>query len=208
MRKVIKVSLAVMTASCWSLASSAQDGQPSLSETLAWMDSTFNPHEGGSFGYGVEDAYVGEKLSKRRTETFTYDGCTMTLHIQDDPNTPLYSEGYTSTLYTFNLRDIDPTSIKTWQQASQFYGLSCDLDPTHQTCDTEEMEFQTRNKEPLIDEETHAVFRKLKGSDRESSSKRKTFVIRFFFNDVQYAGRFVSAFRHAVTLCGGKKSTF
>jgi hypothetical protein len=49
--------LAAMALGFWPVTATAQDAQPTLAETLAWMDSTFNPHrslsEGGSFGYGV-----------------------------------------------------------------------------------------------------------------------------------------------------------
>lgn len=132
----------------------------------------------------------------------------MSLHVEDDPSAPLYKQMYSSTTYTFNLRDIDPNSIKTWQLDSQHGGLSCNLDPNGMTCDLENMEFQTRNKAPLIDEASHTVFPKLQGRDHEADRKTKTFVAVFFFNDVEYASRFVKAFRHAVTLCGGKPSPF
>jgi hypothetical protein len=191
-------------------ASSAQDAQPTLAETLAWMDSTFNPHrsEGGSFGYGVVENYLKGKLIKRRTETFSYDDCVMHLLIQDDPRGQENEELYLSTRYSFNLRDIDLTSITTGQFDSQAGGLSCDLDRNTMTCDQEMMEFETRDKAGLIDEESHTVYPKLTGRDHESDSKSKTFVLEFFFNDVEYAARFVKAFRHAVTLCGGKASPF
>jgi hypothetical protein len=76
MRMIFKVVLASTVASFLSFASSARDAEPSLSEALAWMDSTYNSHQvnGGAFGHGVEEIYIDGKLSKRRTETFTYDG--------------------------------------------------------------------------------------------------------------------------------------
>ncbi len=54
------IALAVAAACLWTNGSTAQDEQPTLADTLAWMDSTFNPHisEGGSFGYGVEEDYL------------------------------------------------------------------------------------------------------------------------------------------------------
>jgi hypothetical protein len=132
----------------------------------------------------------------------------MHLLIQDDPGAQESEELYISTRYSFNLRDIDLTSIQTAQLDSQAGGLSCDLDPNTMTCDQEIMYFETRGKAGLVDEERDAVYPKLPGPDHESDSKSKTFVLEFFFNDVEYAARFVKAFRHAVTLCGGKASPF
>jgi hypothetical protein len=191
-------------------ASLARGEEPSLSETLAWIDSTFNPHksEGGSFGYGIEENYLRGKLIKRRTETFSYDGCVMHLLIQDDPRAQESENLYTSTRYSFNLHDIDLASIKTVQLDSQAGGLSCNLNPNTLTCDEEIMYFETRDKAGLIDEERHSVYPKLQGRDHELDSTSKTFVLEFLFNDVEYAAHFVKAFHHAVTLCGGKASPF
>jgi hypothetical protein len=121
------------------------------------MDSTYNSHQndGGAFGHGVEEIYIVGKLSKRRTETFTYDGCQITLRDNDDPTSPLYSNLYSSHVYTFNLRDIDPASIKLYLLDSQHGGLSCAIDPALMSCDIAEMEFETHNQAPLIDEDSH-----------------------------------------------------
>jgi hypothetical protein len=37
----------------------AEDAHPTLSETLAWMDSTYNPHQdtGGAWGHGVREIH-------------------------------------------------------------------------------------------------------------------------------------------------------
>jgi len=65
----IHIGLAAMALGFWPLTATAEDAQSTLAETLAWMDSTFNPHssEGGSFGYGVEENYLKGKLTKRRS---------------------------------------------------------------------------------------------------------------------------------------------
>ena len=193
MRMIFKVVLASTVASFLSFASSARDAEPSLSEALAWMDSTYNSHQvnGGAFGHGVEEIYIDGKLSKRRTETFTYDGCQITLHDNDDQTSPLYSSLFSSHMYTFNLRDIDPASIKLSLLDSQHGGLSCDIDQTHMSCDIAEMEFETHNQAPLIDEDSHTVFANLQGSDHEFKNKSKTFVAVFYLDDTEYAARFV-----------------
>jgi hypothetical protein len=211
MFRLITFSLVVISAAPFSVALSAPEATPpSLSETLAWMDSTFNPHsvEGGSFGYGIEENYVRGKLTKRRTETLTYDGCVMTLHLEDDPKASLYSEIYTSSVNSFNLQDIDPNSIREWQFDSHHGGLPCELNPVMMVCDMERVEFQTRNKSPLIDVVTHAVLSGIQGADRNSFSQSKTFVSVLLLDNIEYATRFVKAFRHAIAVCGGKPSPF
>ena len=71
------------------------------------------------------------------------------------------------------------------------------------------VEFETRNQEPLIDEEVHIVSPKLRGTNHETSYREKTFLAAFYMDDDKnYAGRFAKAFRHAIALCGGKSSVF
>ena len=95
-----------------------RDGE--LSETLAWMDNTYNPHPGvsGAFGHGRTGWYAnssgqaGESLQLESTETFKHDGCWIILHVEDSPFAELRRDVYGSDSYTFNLRDINPQSIK------------------------------------------------------------------------------------------------
>src|SRR5690349_3268145 len=64
-----------------------------LSETLSWMDNSYNPHPNvsGAYGHGRTGWYAPksggrpyeEVLVSGSTETFTYNGCQMTLHIKD-----------------------------------------------------------------------------------------------------------------------------
>lgn len=188
----------------------AQAEEPSLAETLAWMDSTYNPHErsGGGFGHGREEIFSEGKPFKRRFSFFTHENCTITLSNQDDPTAPLYSDLYTSAVYNFNLRDIDPASIKIYRYDAQAGGLSCDVDSQHMICDVAEIEFETRNQTPLIKENLHIVWPKLQGSEHEAHNNKPTFVATFYVDNSEYADRFAKAFRHAVALCGGKASPF
>ncbi|HEX3674860.1 MAG TPA: hypothetical protein VHU87_11345 [Rhizomicrobium sp.] len=188
----------------------AQSAESSLSETLDWMDSTYNSHgaSGGGYGHGLKETYSKGNLFERRTESFTYDGCEITLHEQDDPSAPLFSEMYVSYVEKFNLGDVDAASVKLYSASSQYGGISCDLVADAASCDMATIEFQTRNQKPLIAEQFHAVYPKLKGHDHDSTSANKTFVASFYLDDLEYAKRFDTAFRHAVQLCGGKPSTF
>jgi hypothetical protein len=188
----------------------AEDATPSLADTLAWMDSTYNPHtgEGGSFGHGHKEIYTAGTLFERQDETFKYNGCQLSLQYRDDPNSPLFDQMYGEIIYTFDLHDIDPASITVRQFDSQAGGLSCDVSPTTMTCDIAEIALETRNQVPLIAESVHTTWPHLQGADHEASSSKKTFVTTFFIDDTKYAARFEKALRHAIALCGGKKSTF
>ena len=200
----------VMIASWWSCRLFAQDAQPSLAETLAWMDSTYNPHDkaGGAWGHGREEIFSDGKPFRRRASSFTYNGCEITLQQQGDPAAPLYSELYTSSTFRFNLRHIDPKSVKLYFFDPRYGGLSCDFDLGNMVCSIAEMEFETRNQQPLMDEDLHLVWPKLSGSEHEARKSTKSFVGSFYIDDAEYAKRFAKAFTHAVTLCGGTPSPF
>jgi hypothetical protein len=178
--------VAITVASCWSSQSVAED-QPSLSETLAWMDSTYNPHynTGGSWGHNVFEAHNSDgKITVRRTSTFTYDGCQITLYSEDYP---VGLDGiHWTTIYRFNLRDLDPTAVTTDSM----------------------VEFRAHNQEPLVKEDVHTVYPKREGTEHETRSKGRTFFIVFYMDDIPYMERFAKAFRHAIALCGGKSSVF
>jgi hypothetical protein len=84
-----------------------------LSDTLSWMDNTYNPHTNhdGAIGHGRSDWYgPREVLADGYTETFTHNGCEMTLHIEKDR--PAGQQMYSSSSHSFNLSDINPQSIK------------------------------------------------------------------------------------------------
>jgi hypothetical protein len=183
---------------------------PSLTETLAWMDSTYNPHdtEGGSFGHGRYETYEEGKLWGRQSETLKYNGCDITLTIAEDPTAPLYASMATTIVHTFNLRDIDPRSIAVAKFSSQYDGLPCQAVLDGTTCDLAVLSFETRNQLPAVAYEVHSIFPRLKVKDHESSGTGKSFQASVLLDDVRYAERFEMAFRHAVALCGGQASTF
>lgn len=195
-----------------------RDGE--LSATLAWMDNTYNPHAevSGASGHGRTGWYAprnsdgqgGEYLAFGSTETLTHDGCKMTLHIEENPaNRAVYG----SSSYSFNLRDMNPQSIKI-STYSHGGGFRCeDYDSEERqllqmNCDHAEIVFRTRSEAPLIDEQSHTIFAELQGSDHESKGKSKGAGAFFEVDDVEYADRFAKALRHAVELCGGKPEPF
>jgi hypothetical protein len=183
--------------------------EPSLSETLGWMDSTYNPHE-SSPGHGKWETYIPDgkvfHIFQRRTTHFTYDGCSLSFTTQGG----LLVKNYQDTAsHKFNLGDIDPGSTHTTAYDSRLAATSCEAFPnTDMVCDIAEMTFQTRNQALVIDADYHFVYPELQGSDHDSYSKSKTYEAAIPLDDVNYAARFEKAFRHAVVLCGGKPSAF
>lgn len=188
-----------------------------LSETLAWMDNTYNPHKDAEVnGHGHTAWYAPNQSGNDvevsgSTETFTHDGCQMDLHIQDDHIAG--REVYISISYTFNLRDIDPKTIK-MSTFSHIGGWRCENYDAEQRrlmnldCDHAEITFSTHEGAPLINEKWDTVYVNLQGSDHENKSSNKGTRGYFEINDLAYARRFAKAFRHAVKLCGGKPEPF
>lgn len=192
------------------ISACSQDSE--LTETLAWMDNTYNPHKevSGAYGHGHTRWYAPkEVLASAVTETFTHDGCRMSLNIQDDPAT--HGEILITSTYTFNLHDINPQSIK-MSTFTHTGGLNCEflkesnLNP--QDCDQAEIVFLTHNEAPLIDEYIDAIYVNLKGSDHETKTSSKGTRAYFKVDNIEYASRFAKAFRKAVELCGGKPEPF
>jgi hypothetical protein len=205
------------------IASACSFHKSELDETLEWMDNTYNPHDNisGAYGHGRTAWYTPVTVNGSRTEfmasgeieTFTVKGCDMTLRTEDDKQARRASEIYHTATYRFNLRDIDPSSVKVTAY-SHLGGFSCavysadDLKNLGMNCDHAEMVFKTRNEAGLIAQEYHTVFPKLEGASHNSDSVGKTNDAFFGFNDVEYAQRFAKASTHAVQLCGGKASPF
>ena len=124
----------------------------------------------------------------------------MTLLSEENPaNRTVYG----SSSYSFNLRDMNPRSIKI-STYSHGGGFRCeDYDSEERqllqmNCDHAEIVFRTRSEAPLIDEQSHTIFAELQGSDHESKGKSKGAEAYFEVDDVEYAGRFAKALRHAV----------
>jgi hypothetical protein len=204
------------------MASGCSFHKSDLKETFEWMDNTYNAHENiiGAFGHGraawythTEIGGTNEEMVWGESESFTHKGCDLTLKIEDNRMATTMREVYSSTVYRFNLRDIDPSSVKV-EGSSHLGGLPCagytedELRTQGMNCDHADMMFTTGGEAGLIDEEWHTTFAKLTGDDHENHKSVKAKSAHFVFDDLGYAQRFGKAFRHAVELCGGKASPF
>ena len=190
-----------------------------LKETLLWIDQTYNPHDGGDNlgqGHGWEIHYLKkgnvEEITQKFNTTVTLDGgCNVVTRSETLP-VGVYSELSSVTTYKFNLRDIDPGSIRIKTYDLQKDVFSC-ADPEQVkdyelSCDNAEIEFLTRNGATAINEDRVAIFTKLTGSDHEPKSASKTNKSWWLVDDVPYSQRLAKTLKHAVELCGGQSSRF
>jgi hypothetical protein len=190
-----------------------------LKETLLWIDQTYNPHDGGDNlgqGHGWEIHYLKkgnvEEITQKFNTTVTLDGgCNVVTRSETLP-VGVFSEVPSVTTYKFNLRDIDPDSIKTKTYDLHKDVFSC-ADPEQVkdydlSCDNAEIEFLTRNGATVINEDRVTTFTKLTGSDHESTSASKTNKSWWLVDDVPYSQRLAKALKNAVELCGGQSSRF
>lgn len=191
-----------------------------LAETLAWMDQTYNPHEGGDNlgqGHGWEIHYLQKGQVEEVTENFKMtfvrlDGCNVAINSETLPE-GIFREAPSKTRYTINLCDIDPESIKIKTYDLHSKDVFDCSDPEQVKlyaldCQNAEIEFLTRNGATTINEEMVKTFTKLTGKDHELRSVSKTNKCWLVVDDVLYAQRLAKALKHAVELCGGKVSKF
>lgn len=215
---VLVVTIAVLGGSSF-YAYRAIAKRRDLEETLLWIDQTYNPHEGADNlgqGHGWEIHYLKkgnvEEIAEKFNTTITLaGGCNVVTRSETFP-VGVYSETPSVTTYKFNLRDIDPDSIKIKTHDLHKDVFSC-TDPEqvklfHLNCDNAEIEFLTRNGATSIDEDTVATFTKLTGSEHESRNVSKTNKGWWVVDDVPYSQRLAKALKHAVELCGGQTSRF
>jgi hypothetical protein len=191
-----------------------------LVETMAWMDQTYNPHEGGENwgrGHGDETHYLRnakqtEDITQEFHQTLAYKGgCTVVIHYETVP-IGVYRTMYSKGDYTLSLCDIDPATIKIDKFDFHKDIGGCD-DPGQVSsfelnCTSAEVEFHTWSAIPKIKDNGITTFANLTGKDHEAKRDSTNSKGWFIVDEVAYAERFAKALKHAVELCGGKQSKF
>jgi hypothetical protein len=179
-----------------------------LSDTLAWIDNTYNRHEDWAPGKGHKRYPATGKVLTQSTETFAVTGCQLvTLRIEESPYSEIGQSVYGEDTYAFRLRDVDPQSIEVAPPNDGL--LVCDMDlPSHRPCNYTDIDFGTRVAAPLIEATWHQIYPDLKGPDHFHDSRQKVTTAYFLVEGVDYANRLAKAFRHAVELAGGKPLGF
>jgi len=135
-----------------------QTNSPSLEDTIAWMDNTYN-HSGR--GFVVQSERHTNHWSFEETSRFTYSQGRMVL-IQVEPGDTNWRGGspvgkWATYDFSFNLRDIDPTTIHV-QPLSSIYMSDC-TNPEEARelgdCGSQaEVQFSIRDEQRLIQKVT------------------------------------------------------
>src|SRR5437773_9492184 len=156
-------------------AAVSQSG-PSLQETDAWIDHTYNDERRGLFQQWNRDG----KLYVEYIEDLAVNRCTMTRTVHEVAHTKGAEEIWMeSNVVTFALGSIDPTTVNV-VPFSNWVGSSC-LNPVEVKvnqldCSTQaEVRFKTRNSDRVIQTKMHIVFPKLTG---QSQTRTPTVLIR------------------------------
>ena len=145
-------------------ASKKQEG-PSLSETVAWIEQTYNPHEGGR-GHGHVSSYRqspdprGKPTYTESAETISAKGCAFTLRIDDDTSASTSGKTQWVSTFSFNLTDVDSKSITVTASDSRL-GTSCSDAEVGKSggssCDQANIDFSIQNDAPLVEVENRGV---------------------------------------------------
>jgi hypothetical protein len=208
MWRAVRLSLAVLLFSLPSFGQVKATG-PSLEDTFKWMDQTYNGGRRGLFQQSTRDG----KLYVAYLEDFTYTQCSISHTVKELPDSKGAKYVRTqSNVEVFNLRDIDPTTVKVIPFDSTA-GTSC-LDPdevkrSKLSCDGQaEVRFSTRNEAPKINYHSVTIFPGIpenKPNHKLDQTGTQSYAA-FSMYDTAYAKRFAKAFSHAVELCGGTRS--
>lgn len=208
---------------------------PSLQETLSWIVNTLQPQEGNAV-YTIKPQFESPDNLNKQIESyhrefisdFSHTGTKVSFKIvvtDNDMGLLLGLHLEETQVETFDLSDIDPTTVKTVVNDC----LYCKPDKVQVTV-------QTRNARPVIHREsvsssTYTLY-ELWQEQHEYEKSRKALCnempnnegycelqnkkqkpmdvtsTTYGFSTPAYASRFAKALRHAVVLSGGKPSSF
>jgi hypothetical protein len=193
------------------LALCVSAGAQSLNETVEWMHNTLAPIDllaSSRNGYSI----LAQPMSGHYVDLLSdvsHDGCQMTVIENYDMTGDYFVGGRSEFAYeerdTFNLADIDPTTVKV-----------PDNNPYREELNGKVINlFTVNNRGAIKCQVKTAIDLDREGNpdkDLKSSADRCVGAPynneEFRFQTHEYAVRFAKALRHAVTLCGGKASTF
>jgi hypothetical protein len=218
------------------IAAVVQEPQsPSLKDTFDWIAATLSPQEGNAI-YVIKPRFESQANAEKRIDTYHNEIISEFSHIgtkvkfkvtvtDNDMGLLLGLRLEETQVETFDLSDIDPTTVKAVANDC----LYCKPDKL-------QVSFHTRNARPLIHREsvsssTYTVYefwqekheydvsRKALCANmptnegycefRNKSQKPADVTSSVYgFNTSEYAARFAKALQHAIVLSGGKPSSF
>jgi len=167
----------------------ASGQQVDLAQTLDWINQTFDDNQVRHSAYDIR-------------HTLLLKGCDAGVWQADHQDQGNF-HGTTANLLAFNLADIDPASIQVVQKAGGPNDGVHDINPHTYIRFTTTNNLKRINAYGAYDSKTE----KWTSSYPNLYSNVPSFGNGFSVTP-EYAARFTKALQHAVTLCGGKPSTF
>jgi hypothetical protein len=140
---------------------------PSLTETFDWMANTLKPTEGNNvvihrpYERPYPKDWVDKGLDPYHSEvikSFSHEGCHVTFNVDVTDNDPGLSFGkyfVEHDVDTFDLKDIDPESIRIQNSCKPFDTSSGPISPRNcEDTQGKRVEFRTSDAKPRIHEES------------------------------------------------------
>lgn len=167
----------------------AQQDTPNLKETLEWMQNTLDS--------GAGSLYMSQKdgsTEKREVTLPDAKSCEVSFQYQtgllENYSYGVIRKPTFKVIERFNFKDIDPTTIESGEPTKD--GKPADMIGSYVIFNA-----TTRDNAKLI-------------SNNNGTTTTQTFTSDSLIFELPYpyADRFTKAFKHAVTLCGGKASSF
>lgn len=201
-------ALPILLLATTSMAVYGQSGKrqsgPSLIETEHWIENTFNEQNVGYYQILSADNTIDESYS------VVFEGCTLGLEsseVHDYKYNGTHSEQQSSVLYYVDLKDIDPSTIKVYfydviTVRRAFVGLMTTNDENKITTLMFPNDIENLVSPSVFRHEKHFTPERVVKVDSIPFDKSGIVMAS------DYAPRFIKAMRHAVQLCGGRRSTF
>lgn len=185
------------------ILASAQESNPSLEETLQWMQQTLVQH--GSY---VE--YYKYKTLRTRHDLARlakYEGCHVTVNI--DFHGALLEDARDTATAEFDLKDLDPSAVITEPSRSFRVAILVDGNGPY---DEAFVKISTRNSALAI-HRAYTIYWdprewKSRGVKQSTPESEDVSSLEIGVDSPEYGNRLTKAFKHAAELCGGKSSAF
>jgi hypothetical protein len=163
------------------IVASKQTESPSLAETLEWIKTSSNHFPGIEDHSATFDSY----MYIFPEDSSCHDFGIFINSIDREGTKPIA----TNFIFTFDLGDVDPDSIAEEQSLIKF--------------NVTDNQRRIRFRREVAADQDH-----LKAGQLTSKDDFPTAMATFFVGDDNYRSHLTKAFRHAVSLCGGKPSKF
>jgi hypothetical protein len=186
------------------------DSAPSLQDTIAFMNRSVHPE--GGFVTEVKDSC---ELYLTRNKQYRF-GLAVSSYVKSTDQFGIAHYGIKWNIYEeeprvvrFNLADIDPSSIQSKRVPSAEFIASHDLDEHPQEANDPDLvvvNYVGTDSKMAID--IGHIEQKQNGASAEPVFETKRALDFLVFESQDRGERFVTAFVHAVRLCGGRGTAF